>query len=274
MPESSASRPFEGGRLPSCQVAPACQQRNRRSSATPDGTPGRAFAPRHVDHDDVEQTVLFGRYRLVAPAGSGGTAEVWRAVDERTRSDVALKRLHPIVLATDSGRRRLVREFRALRGLRHPNIVRVRDLEMARDDAALILDYVEGPSLRDRLAGGERLSPEETARITTDIAAALSAAHAAGVVHRDVSPGNVLLGTDGRARLTDFGIASAGTDETAVTATGTLVGTLRYVSPEQLRGEPATPRSDLYGLAAITYEMLAGAPAFPATTAVELVEAQ
>jgi hypothetical protein len=222
----------------------------------------------------MDQQVLFGRYRLVARAGSGGTAEVWRAIDERTGEEVALKRLHPGVFASEAGRRRLVREFRALRDLRHPNVVAVRDLEIGTDDAALILDYVPGPSLRERLATHAALPPGEAVAIARDVAAALAAAHAAGIVHRDVSPGNVLLAPDGTARLTDFGIADAATEETAVTATGTLVGTLRYVAPEQLRGEPATPSSDLYGLAAVTWEMLAGRPPFAATTPVELVESQ
>jgi serine/threonine-protein kinase len=220
------------------------------------------------------KTVLFGRYRLLEPAGSGGTAEVWRAIDERTGDEVALKRLHPIVFATESGRRRLVREFRALRSLRHPSIVRVRDLQIARDDGAIILDYVHGSSLADRLRSGRALATAEAVAIASDVAAALGAAHDEGLVHRDVTPGNILLDGDGRARLTDFGIAHRDGDETAATGTGMLVGTLRYIAPEQLRGEPATPASDLFALGAVTYEMLAGRPVFAATTPVALVEAQ
>jgi serine/threonine protein kinase len=220
------------------------------------------------------KTVLFGRYRLLEPAGSGGSAEVWRAIDEKTGDEVALKRLHPLVFGTESGRRRLVREFRALRSLRHPSIVRVRDLQIARDEGAIILDYVHGSSLADRLRSGPALAPAEAVAIAADVAAALGAAHDEGLVHRDVSPGNILLDGDGRARLTDFGIAHRDGDETAATATGTLVGTLRYIAPEQLRGEPATAASDLFALGAVTYEMLAGRPAFAATTPVALVEAQ
>jgi eukaryotic-like serine/threonine-protein kinase len=218
--------------------------------------------------------VLFGRYRLLAPAGTGGAAEVWRAVDEQSGDEVALKRLHPIVFASESGRRRLEREFRSLRALDHPNIVRVRDLVVGDDDAALILDYVPGTSLAARLSDGPRLTEAEAVAIATDVAAGLSAAHKAGIVHRDVKPGNILLSPDGRARLTDFGIAHSDGDDTAVTATGMLVGTLRYIAPEQLRGEPATRSSDLYSLAAVTYEMAAGRPAFAATTPVALVEEQ
>jgi eukaryotic-like serine/threonine-protein kinase len=222
----------------------------------------------------MADTVLFGRYRLLEPAGTGGTAEVWRAIDEQTGEEVALKRLHPIVFGSENGRRRLEREFRALRALEHPNVVRVRDLLIADDEAALILDYVPGASLATRLTDGPRVTESEAVTIATDVAAALGAAHQAGIVHRDVKPGNILLAPDGRAQLTDFGIAHADGDETAVTATGMLVGTLRYIAPEQLRGEPATPSSDLYSLAAVTYEMAAGQPAFAATTPVALVEEQ
>ncbi len=219
-------------------------------------------------------TALFGRYRLVARAGTGGSAQVWRAVDERTGDEVAVKRLHPIVFASEAGRQRLVREFRALRDLQHANIVPVRGLEIDREEAALVLDFVDGPSLRERLSEGVALRAGEAVRIASDVAAALDAAHRSGLVHRDVSPGNILLAADGTARLTDFGIARSDADVTAVTATGVLVGTLRYVAPELLRGEAATPSTDVYGLAAVTYEMLAGRPPFRVATPVALVEAQ
>jgi serine/threonine protein kinase len=221
----------------------------------------------------MAKTVLFGRYRLLEPAGSGGSAEVWRALDMTTGDEVAVKRLHPIVFSDAAGLARLKREFEALRSLDEPHIVRVRALEIADDEAALILDYVAGQSLADRLASGPRLQPAEAVAIARDIAAALTAAHAAGIVHRDVTPGNILLDATAGARLTDFGIALGGGAE-SVTATGQLMGTMRYLAPEQLRGAPATPASDLHALAAVTYEMLAGRPAYAATTPVALAEAQ
>ena len=221
----------------------------------------------------MAKTVLFSRYELLAPAGSGGSAEVWRALDTKTGDEVAVKRLHPIVFADDSGRARLKREFEALRSLDEPHIVRVRDLKIARNEAAIILDYVPGQSLAERLAGGPPFGPAEAVAVARDIAAALTAAHAAGIVHRDVTPGNILLDPTGGARLTDFGIALGGGAE-SVTATGQLMGTMRFLAPEQLRGSPATPASDLHSLAAVTYEMLAGHPAYDATTPVALAEAQ
>jgi serine/threonine protein kinase len=222
----------------------------------------------------MDETVLFGRYRLLEPAGSGGTAEVWRALDERTNDEVAVKRLHPIVFADEAARERLAREFEALQRLDHQNIVRVRDLHLDRDDGAIVLEYVPGASLADRQRQSDAPLPrDEALSIARDVAAALAAAHDAGIVHRDVTPANILLAPDGSARLTDFGIAQADPDATAVTATGLLVGTLRYLAPEQLRGVPATTASDQFALAAVTYEMLAGRPPYAATTPVALAEA-
>ena len=225
----------------------------------------------------MAKTVLFGRYRLDEPLGAGGSAQVWRATDKRTGDVVAVKRLHPLVFADQLGRERLLREFRALRDLDEPHVVRVRDLELTDDDGALILDYVAGPSLATRLSSGPRLSTAEAVSIALDVAAALGAAHAAGIVHRDVTPGNILLDPDDGARLTDFGIALGGAGtagEPALTVTGQLVGTLRYLAPEQLRGAPATPASDVHALAAVTYEMLANRHAYEAATPVALAETQ
>jgi serine/threonine protein kinase len=224
-------------------------------------------------HETMAKTVLFGRYRLLEPAGSGGSAEVWRALDTKTGEEVAVKRLHPIVVADETGRARLKREFQALRSLDEPHIVHVRALKIAGNEAAIILDYVPGRSLADRLAAGPPFEPAEAVAVARDIAAALTAAHAAGIVHRDVTPGNILLDPTDGARLTDFGIALGGGAE-SVTATGQLMGTMRFLAPEQLRGSPATPASDLHSLAAVTYEMLAGRPAYAATTPVALAEAQ
>src|SRR5258706_11664413 len=123
-------------------------------------------------HEPMAKTVLFGRYKLLEPAGSGGSAEVWRALDTKTGDEVAVKRLHPIVFADDAGLARLKREFQALQSLDAPHIVHVRDLEVAHDEAAIILDYVPGRSLPDRLAGGPRFEPAEAGAVAPDIATA------------------------------------------------------------------------------------------------------
>jgi serine/threonine protein kinase len=227
----------------------------------------------------MEQSVLFGRYRLLSRVGAGGSAQVWRAEDARTGEEVAVKRLHPVVFADPAARRRLERESRALQALDSPNIVRIRDSHLTDDEAALVLDFVPGVSVSERLAEHGRLSAAETVRVVRDVGAALSTAHAAGVVHRDVKPANIILAEDGRALLTDFGVArqqagdAASGAATEVTAPGLVVGSLRYMSPEQLRGEPATPASDQYGLAAVAYEMLSGRAPYDASTPLALATA-
>jgi len=226
----------------------------------------------------MARSVLFSRYRLLEPVGTGGSAEVWRALDTKTGDEVAVKRLHPIVLADEAGRARLRREFDALRSVDEPHIVRVRDLHVGRREAAIVLDFIPGPSLAQRMAsqsaGRPALSPEEAVGVVADVAAALSAAHEAGIIHRDVTPGNILLALDGEARLTDFGIAHGDAETTSVTATGQVMGTMRYLAPEQLRGAASTPASDLHSLAAVAYEMLAGRHAYEVATPVALAEAQ
>jgi len=227
----------------------------------------------------MEQSVLFGRYRLLSRAGAGGSAQVWRAEDEQTGEEVAVKRLHPVVFADPAARRRLERESRALQELDSPNIVRIRDTHVTDDEAALVLDYVPGVSLHQRLAEHGRLPAAEAIAVIKDVAAALTTAHAAGVVHRDVKPANIILADDGRALLTDFGVArqdggdTASGALTAVTDPGLVVGSLRYMSPEQLRGEPATPASDQYGLAAVAYEMVSGQSPYDAGTPIALAAA-
>ena len=223
--------------------------------------------------------MLFGRYRLLSRAGAGGSAQVWRAEDERTGEEVAVKRLHPVVFADPAARRRLERESRALQELDSPNIIRIRDSHVTDDEAALVLDYVPGDSLHQRLAEHGRLPVAEAVAVIKGVAAALTTAHAAGVVHRDVKPANIILATDGRVLLTDFGVArqdggdAASGTLTAVTDPGLVVGSLRYMSPEQLRGERATAASDQYGLAAVAYEMVSGQPPYDAGTPVALAAA-
>ena len=228
----------------------------------------------------MEQTVLFGRYRLLERAGAGGSAQVWRAVDEETGDEVAVKRLHPVVFADPTARRRFERESQALETLESPNIVRIRDSHLTDDEAAIVLDYVPGTSLADHLAQHGKLPVGEAVAVVRDIAAALMTAHSAGVVHRDVKPANIILAADRHALLTDFGVARQDAEETIhgsiteVTGHGFVVGSLRYMAPEQLRGELATPASDQYGLAAVACRMLTGSPPFDGTTPLAIAEAQ
>jgi serine/threonine protein kinase len=216
-----------------------------------------------------------GRYRLEERLGLGGSAEVWRGVDERLARPVAIKLLHPHLLPDQAARARFEREARAAAALAHPGIVAVFDVEASASRAAIIFELVDGETLADRLARDGALPPAEAARIGAELAEALAHAHERGIVHRDIKPGNVLLERDGRARLVDFGIARLLERESAhLTTAGTVTGTLRYLAPEQLAGEEASPSTDLYALGAVLFEMLAGRPAFEAATPVALVDAQ
>jgi eukaryotic-like serine/threonine-protein kinase len=216
--------------------------------------------------------LLAGRYRLVRVLGAGGTATVWQAWDERLSRQVAVKILHPHLLPDEASRQRLEAEARAAARLAHPAIVRVHDILVDASVAAIVLELVDGEPLSDRLARDGSIPAREAAGIGRDVADALDHAHRAGILHRDVKPANVLLGHDGRARLVDFGIARALDDGRAdLTAPGSIMGTLRYMAPEQLAGRGAGPAGDVFALGAVLHEMLTGRYAFTATNPVALI---
>ena len=218
--------------------------------------------------------LLFGRYRLEERLGVGGTAEVWRAQDELLDRPVALKRLHPFLVPDERARERFASEAHAVAGLEHPGIVGVHDVHAEDEGVAIALELLDGESLDDRLARAGALDADEAAAIAADVADALAYAHAQGIVHRDVKPGNIIVGSDGRARLLDFGIAKALDDAGAApTVTGTVMGTLRYMAPEQLRGEPVGPATDVFGLGAVLHQLLTGEPAFPVSNPAALIDA-
>jgi serine/threonine-protein kinase len=198
-------------------------------------------------------------------------ASIWRAADEATGDVVAIKRLHPHLLADADARERLRREAAAMGLVHHPNLVRIRGV-IEDDDPALVMDFVEGSSLGELIAQRRRFTQPEGLAIAAAAADGLAAAHAHGIVHRDVKPANILVGDDGVVRVFDFGVAVALDDATALTADGDVIGTLRYLPPERLDGHPATPASDVWGLGAVLYELLAGRPAFPARTLSERIE--
>ena len=216
-----------------------------------------------------------GRYRLEALIGNGGMAEVWRATDVRTGMTVALKRLHPRLALDALSQARFGRELEAARAVDHPSAVRILDAGDGPDGAWLAMEYLAGGSLADRLGAGP-MSAEAVAAIGADVAGALAAVHAAGLIHRDVKPSNILLDADGAARLGDFGIArgdaSGAPDD--VTATGDVVGTLRFLPPEVLAGGPATAAADVWALGAVLYEALAGRAPFDASSPAALVASQ
>ena len=214
---------------------------------------------------------LADRYRLEEVIASGGVAIVWRAFDEHLARPVAVKLLHPHHAGDPTVVERFQREARAAAGLSHPNVVRIYDVGREDGLAWLVMELVEGPSLRDVLAAREPLDASVVTAVGEQVARALAAAHERGLVHRDIKPANILVASDGTVKVTDFGIAKAlGTDET-LTSTGTVMGTAAYVAPEQLETSDVDARADVYALGVVLYEALLGRPAFsgdtPAATA-------
>jgi serine/threonine protein kinase len=206
-----------------------------------------------------------GRYVLERLLGRGGMAAVWLARDERLERPVAIKVLSDTLVADPGYLARFEREARVAAGLSHHALVRVFDYGAERGRPFLVMEYVAGGDLGERLAAGRLADPDRLAR---ELLGALRHIHSAGVLHRDVKPQNVLLARDGGARLTDFGIAQP-RDETSLTQTGMVIGTARYLAPEVLAGEPPTERSDLYSLGIVLTEANEARPGSPAL--VELI---
>ena len=226
-----------------------------RTSATPDTSTESSGAGR----------LVAGRYRLGPIIGRGGMATIHRATDIRLDRQVAVKLLRPDVRADADLAQRFRREALAATVLRHPNIVACLDTGTDGDQPFLVMDLVEGEDLAARLRRGGRLAPNAVARIGLDIARALGVAHVRGIVHRDIKPGNILLAADGRAMVTDFGIARLAVDVEAAIP-GTTLGSVHYFSPEQARGTTTTPASDVYGVGLVLYEALTGARAWTGDT--------
>jgi serine/threonine-protein kinase len=222
--------------------------------------------------------VLAGRYELGAVLGRGGMAEVRTGWDRRLSRAVAVKTLLPELAERPGIRERFEGEARAAARLAHPNAVAVFDVGEEGGVPFLVMEQVMGPTLEQELAGGP-LDVGRVLRLGTELLAALGAAHAAGLVHRDVKPANVLITQDGSAKVADFGIAKAVTDEdgtdpqTDLTTTGQMIGTVAYMAPERLAGRRATVQSDLYSVGVVLYEALSGARPFAASTPIAVVRA-
>src|SRR4051812_31725747 len=208
-------------------------------------------------------TPVNGRYTLQQRIAVGGMGEVWRAQDEVLGRAVAVKVLKEEYAADPNFLSRFRNEARHAAGLSHPGIANVFDYGEVGDTAYLVMELVAGEPLSALLGREGRLDAGRTLDIVGQAALALQAAHDAGVVHRDVKPGNLLVRPDGGVKVTDFGIARA-TDATPLTRTGLLVGTAAYVSPEQAGGRTVTPASDIYSLGVVAYECLAGRRPFVA----------
>jgi eukaryotic-like serine/threonine-protein kinase len=204
-----------------------------------------------------EGHVLAGRYRLEERIAVGGMGEVWRAHDDTLDREVAVKLLRPESTSDDTFVERFRAEARHAGGLTHPNVGTVHDYGEDGGNAYLVMELLEGQPLSDIIRERAPMDPAEVTEILHQTAIALQAAHEAGVVHRDVKPANIVVDADGYAKITDFGIARA-LGEAPMTQTGEVLGTPHYLAPEQAKGQPAGPLSDVYALAVVGYEMLTG----------------
>jgi serine/threonine-protein kinase len=208
-------------------------------------------------------SVIRDRYRLVERIAVGGVGQVWRAEDLALKRIVAVKVLRPEYAGNNDVLARFRSEARHAGSLTHPGIARVYDYGEAADAPYLVMEFVDGPSLAELLDNGP-LDPARTADVIAQAAAALDAAHQVGLVHRDVKPGNLLLGPGGVVKITDFGIAYA-TGSAPITDLGIVVGTAAYLAPERAAGASGSPSSDLYSLGIVGYECLSGHPPFGGT---------
>ncbi|MGK5517945.1 protein kinase domain-containing protein [Micromonospora sp. URMC 107] len=216
------------------------------------------------------------RYRLLSPLGQGGMGRVWKARDEVLHRDVAIKELVPPPSLTDEERRemreRSLREARAIARLNHINVVRIFDVLRTDGDPWIVMEYVPSKSLQDTLAEDGPVTPARAVEIGLGVLAALKSAHKAGVMHRDVKPGNVLLGDDGRVVLTDFGLATIPGDPN-VTRTGMVLGSPAYISPERAREGTAGPEADLWSLGATLYAAVEGKSPYARPSAIATLAA-
>src|SRR5262245_19345356 len=231
----------------------------------------------------LPHNTAIAHYRLLAPIGVGGMGEVYLAEDTKLSRKVALKLL-PAEFTKDAGRlRRFEQEARAASALNHPNILTIFEIGESNETHYIATEYIDGQTLREQL-NGDRLATTAALDIASQITAALAAAHGAGIIHRDIKPENVMLRRDGIVKVLDFGRAKlvdhrpAAVDSQAptqkkITDPGTVMGTVGYMSPEQVRGQETDHRADIFSFGVILYEMLAGKRAFSGESAIEVMNA-
>ena len=217
--------------------------------------------------------VLADRYALVQLIATGGMSEVWYATDTRTGTPVAVKILRPELTGDPRVLRRLRMEARNTGRLRHRNLVALLDHGERDGVGFLVQEYIDGENLADVLHREGRMPATRLVPLLVDACHGLGAAHAADVVHRDVKPSNILLSRDGTVKVSDFGI-SFGAEQPRLTATGMVMGTAEYLSPEQATGRPATPASDVYALGIVAHEALSGRRPFTGRSQVDIALAQ
>jgi serine/threonine-protein kinase len=214
----------------------------------------------------MPENLIAGRYRLDELLGRSGMSEVWAATDAELGRRVAVK-----LLAPDADTARFEREARAVASLGHPNITQLYDYGEEDGRPYMVLEYLPGGTLEERLRTGRPLPDEDARRISAELAAGLAHAHSRDVIHRDLKPANVLFDQEGRAKLADFGIARMAAGEGTLTEAGTVLGTAAYISPEQAAGASASAASDVYSFGVMLYRMLTGRLPFESNNPMELV---
>src|SRR3989440_10807494 len=222
-------------------------------------------------------TVVAGRYRLLRQLGAGGMGQVWLAHDEMLDRHVAIKQvILPPGLSADEAveaRSRTMREARTAAQLNHPSVVQIYDVIQAEEQPWIVMEYVPSRSLHEVINEDGPLEPLRAARILLAVLDPLTAAHGAGILHRDVKPGNVLLAQDGRVVLTDFGLATFDGGESALTLPGLVFGSVRFVAPERARDGTSSPEADLWALGATLYAAVEGQSPYARQTAMETLTA-
>src|SRR5262245_36469742 len=250
-------------------LAPGPEAGGTRTSPAPGGGEGVDF----LDPSDTPGSIgRLGHYEVKEVVGRGGMGVVLKAFDEQLHRVVAIKVMAPPLAASATARKRFVREARAQAAVTHDHVVTIHAVEESGPLPYIVMQFVAGESLQDRLDRAGPLQLHEVLRIGTQAATGLAAAHAQGLVHRDVKPANILLenGVE-RVKLTDFGLARAA-DDASLTQSGTVAGTPAFMSPEQAEGKPVDHRSDMFSLGSVLYAMCTGRPPFRASTSMAVLK--
>jgi serine/threonine-protein kinase len=268
-PESSGARPSSPGSEPPAPVpasppTAATPAPNLPPRTAPDSTARRAAHPHFRDVTNLPPgEVLVERYRVVRKVGGGGFGTVYLVEDVLIRDELVLKILNPQLTHDATMQRRFLQEMRVSRRITHPNVIRTHELVDLGGWHAIAMEYFPSRDLGDILKAGGRMAPARALGIGIQVCEALAAAHDRGTIHRDVKPGNILVGEDDQVKVVDFGLAAIGQQSgSRLTMSGTLLGTPEYMAPEQITEGMADHRSDLYSLGAVLYEMLSGVSPF------------